>query len=113
MKYKFQGSSGKEYTMRIVVMPRLAYTGQGANLAEAHIKRLDSVTLTYARKDLRLVAGFPTAPLIHHQLINHPLPSSIYYEARAWAAYGVIWVERDDQLTLYKSILTGPYVPGV
>ena len=29
MKYKFQGSPGKEYTMRMVVMPRLAYTGQG------------------------------------------------------------------------------------
>ena len=87
MKYKFQGSPGKEYTMRMVVMPRLAYTGQGANLAEAHIKRLDSVTLAYARKDLRLMAGFPTAPLIHHQLINYPLPSSIYYEARL----GSLW----------------------
>ena len=52
MKYKFQGSPGKEYTMRVVVMPRLAYTGQGANLAEAHINRLDSVTLAYTRKDL-------------------------------------------------------------
>ena len=87
MKYKFQGSPGKEYTMRMVVMPRLAYTGQGANLAEAHLKRLDSVTLTYARKDLRLMAGFPTAPLIHHHLINYPLPSSIYYEARL----GSLW----------------------
>ena len=87
MKYKFQGSPGKEYTMRMVVMPRPAYTGQGANLAEANIKRLDSATLAYARKDLRLMAGFPTAPLIHHQLINYPLPSSIYHEARL----GSLW----------------------
>ena len=33
------------------------------------------------------MAGFPTAPLIHHQLINYPLPSSIYYEARL----GSLW----------------------
>jgi hypothetical protein len=71
----------------MVVMPRMAYTGQGANLSDAQIKRLDTVTLAYARKDLRLVAVFPTAPLIHHQLINHPLPSSIYYKARL----GSLW----------------------
>ena len=63
MKYKFQGSPGKEYTMRMVAMPRLAYTGQGTNLAEAHIKQLDAVTLVYARKDHRLMAGSPTAAL--------------------------------------------------
>ena len=68
-------------------MPRVGYTGQGANLTEAQIQKLDSVTLAYARKDLNLLAGFPTAPLIHHQLINHPLPSSIYYEARL----GSLW----------------------
>ena len=73
--------------MRMVVMSRLAYTGQGANLSEAQIQRLDTVTLAYARKDLRLLAGFPTAPLIHHQLINHPLPSGVYYEARL----GSLW----------------------
>ena len=68
--------------MRMVVMPRVGYTGQGANLTEAQIQRFDSVTLAYVRMDLKLLAGFPTAPLVHHQLINHPLPSSIYYEAR-------------------------------
>ena len=73
--------------MRMVVMPRVGYTGQGANLTDAQIKKLDSVTLGYARKDLKLLAGFPTAPLVHHQLINHPLPSSIYYEARL----GSLW----------------------
>jgi hypothetical protein len=87
MKHKFPGSKGKEYAMRMVVMSRLAYTGQGANLSEAQIQRLDTVTLAYARKDLRLLAGFPTAPLIHHQLINHPLPSGVYYEARL----GSLW----------------------
>jgi hypothetical protein len=73
--------------MRMVVMPRLTYTGQGANLAEAHMQRLDSVTLAYARKDLRLMAGFLTAPLIHHQLVNYPLPRSIHYEAHL----GSLW----------------------
>ena len=87
MKYKFPGTKGKEYAMRMVVMPRVSYTGQGANLTEEQIQKLDSVTLGYARKDLKLLAGFPTAPLIHHQLINHPLPSSIYYEARL----GSLW----------------------
>ena len=80
--FSFIGSKGKEYAMRMVVMPRVGYTGQGANLTDAQIKKLDSVTLGYARKNLKLLAGFPTAPLVHHQLINHPLPSSIYYEAR-------------------------------
>ena len=73
--------------MRMVVMPRVGYTGQGASLTEDQIQKLDSVTLGYARKDLKLLAGFPPAPLIHHQLINHPLPSSIYYEARL----GSLW----------------------
>ena len=73
--------------MRMVVIPRVGYTGQGANLTESQIQKLDSVTLAYARKDLKLLVGFPTAPLIHHQLINHPLPSSIYYEARL----GSLW----------------------
>ena len=40
--------------MRMVVMSRLAYTGQGANLSEAQVQRLDTVTLAYARKDLQL-----------------------------------------------------------
>ena len=71
----------------MVIMPQVAYTGQGANFTDAQIKKLDSVTLAYARKDLNLLAGFPTAPLIHHQLINHPLPSSMYYEARL----GSLW----------------------
>ena len=87
MKYKFPGTKGKEYAMRMVIMPRVGYTGQGANLTEAQIQKLDSVTLGFARKDLKLLAGFPTAPLVHHQLINHPLPSSIYYEARL----GSLW----------------------
>jgi hypothetical protein len=87
MKHKFPGTKRKEYAMRMVVMPRMPYIGQGANLSDVQIKRLDTVTLVYARKDLRLLAGFPTAPLIHHQLINHPLPSSIYYEARL----GSLW----------------------
>ena len=87
MKYKFPGTKGKEYAMRMVVMPRVGYTGQGANLTEEQIQKLDSVTLEYARKDLKLLAGFPAAPLIHHQLINHPLPSSIYYKARL----GSLW----------------------
>ena len=34
MKYKFPGTKGKEYAMRMVVMPRVGYTGQGANLTE-------------------------------------------------------------------------------
>ena len=68
-------------------MPRVGYTGQGANLTEDQIQKLDSVTLGCARKNLKLLAGFLTAPLIHHQLINHPLPSSIYYEARL----GSLW----------------------
>ena len=87
MKYKFPGTKGKEYAMWMVVMPRVGYTGQGANLTEEQIQKLDSVTLGYARKDLKLLAGFPTVPLVHHQLINHPLPSSIYYEARL----GSLW----------------------
>ena len=73
--------------MRMVVMPRVGYTGQETNLTEDQIQTLDSVTLGYARKDHKLLAGFSTAPLIHHQLINHPLPSSIYYEARL----GSLW----------------------
>ena len=68
-------------------MPRVGYTGQGANLTEVQIQKLDSVTVGFARKNLKLLAGFPTAPLIHHQLINHPLPSSIYYKARL----GSLW----------------------
>ena len=55
MKHKFSGTKGKEYAMRMVVMSRLAYTGQGANLSEAQVQRLDTVTLAYARKDLRLL----------------------------------------------------------
>ena len=73
--------------MQMVVMPRVGYTGQGANLTEAQIQKLDSATLGYVRKDLKLLTGFPAAPLVHHQLINHPLPSSIYYEARL----GSLW----------------------
>ena len=76
-----------EYAMRMVVMSRLAYTGQEANLSEAQVQRLDTVTLEYAWKDLRLLAGFPTAPLIHHQLINHPLPA-VSIMKQDWAAYG-------------------------
>jgi hypothetical protein len=87
MKYKFLGTKGKEYAMRMVIMPRVAYTGQGTNSTDAQIRKLDSVTLAYAWKDLRLLAGFPTAPLIHHQLINHPIPSSMFYEARL----GSLW----------------------
>jgi hypothetical protein len=45
MKNKFPGATGVEYAMRMVVMPRMAYTGQGANLSDAQIKRLDKVTL--------------------------------------------------------------------
>ena len=45
MKHKFPGTKGKEYAMRMVVMPRMAYTGQGANISEAQIQRLDTVTL--------------------------------------------------------------------
>ena len=52
MKYKFPGTKDKEYAMRMVVMPRVGYTGQGANLTEEQIQELDSVTLGYARKDL-------------------------------------------------------------
>ena len=66
------GGSTKEYTMRSVVMPRIAYAGQGANLSEAHIKRLDSVTLAYSKRDLRPLAGFPKAPMIHYQFVNYP-----------------------------------------
>jgi hypothetical protein len=29
MKHKFPGTEGKEYGMRMVVMPHMAYTGQG------------------------------------------------------------------------------------
>ena len=73
--------------MRSVVMPRIAYAGQGANLSEAHIKRPDSVTLAYSKGDLRPLAGFPKAPMIHYQFINYPLPSSIRYDARL----GSVW----------------------
>jgi hypothetical protein len=52
MKHKFPETQGKEYAMRMVVMPRMAYTGPGANLSETHIKRSDTFTLAYARKDL-------------------------------------------------------------
>ena len=52
MKHKFPGTNGKEHAMRMVVMPHMAYTRQGANLSDAQIKRLDTVTLAYARKDL-------------------------------------------------------------
>jgi hypothetical protein len=82
MKYKFPGTKGKEYAMRVVVMPQVGYTGQETILTEAQIQKLDSVALAYSRKNLKLLAGFPTASLSHHQLINHSLPSSIYYEAR-------------------------------
>ena len=81
------GGSTKEYTMRSVVMPRIAYAGQGANLSEAHIKRLDSVTLVYSKRDLRPLAGFPKAPMIHYQFINYPFQSNIYYDARL----GRVW----------------------
>jgi hypothetical protein len=104
MKYKFQNSPGKEYTMRMVVMPRLAYTGQEANLAEAHLKRFDSVTLAYARKDLRLMAGFPTALLIHHHLINYPLPSSIYYEARLGSLWRNLSRERQPAVIVQEHL---------
>ena len=56
MKHKFPGSKGKEYAMRMVVMPRVGYTGQGANLTEEKIQKLDSVTLGYARKDIKLLS---------------------------------------------------------
>ena len=87
MKHEFPGTKGKEYAMKTVVMPRMAYTGHGANLSDAQIKRLDKVTLAYARKNLRLLAGFLTAPLIYHQLTNHPL-QAVYTMKHAWAAYG-------------------------
>ena len=45
MKYKLPGTKVKEYAMRMVVMPRVGYTGQGANLTEEQIQNLDSVTL--------------------------------------------------------------------
>jgi hypothetical protein len=38
MQYKFSRIQEKEYAMRMVVMPRMAYTGQGANLLDATSK---------------------------------------------------------------------------
>ena len=57
LKYKFPGTKGKEYAMRMVVMPRVGFTGQGVNLTEEQIQKLDSVTLGYARKDLKISNG--------------------------------------------------------
>ena len=68
-------------------LTRMAYTGQDANLSDSHIKRLDTVTPAYDRKDLRLLAGFPTAPLIHHLLINHPY-QAVYTMKHDLADYG-------------------------
>ena len=39
MKYKFPGTKGKEYAMRMVVMPRVGYTGQEANLTKEQIQK--------------------------------------------------------------------------
>jgi len=39
INHKFPGTKGKEYALRMVVMPRMAYTGQGANLSDAPFKR--------------------------------------------------------------------------
>ena len=59
MKHKFPGTKGQEYAMRMVVMPRVSYTGQGANLTEEQIQKLDSVTLGYARKTQLLASQLP------------------------------------------------------
>ena len=48
MKHKFRGTKGREYAVNSVLMARIAYTGQGANLTEAQIQKLDSLTLQYA-----------------------------------------------------------------
>jgi hypothetical protein len=82
MKHKFRGTKEREYAVNSVLMARIAYTGQGANLTEAQIQKLDSVTLEYARKELRLLPGFPAAAMSHHHLINYPLPSTAYHEAK-------------------------------
>jgi hypothetical protein len=87
MKHKFRGTKGREYAVNSVLMARIAYTGQGANLKEAQIQKLDSVTLEYARKELRLLPGFPAAAMSHHHLINYPLPSTVYHEAKL----GSLW----------------------
>jgi hypothetical protein len=51
MKYKFQGFKAREYAMRSVVIARIAYTGQGGNLNELQLQKLDSITLHHARKE--------------------------------------------------------------
>jgi hypothetical protein len=82
VKHKLRGTKGREYAVNRVLMARIAYTGQGANLTEAQIQKLDSVALEYARKELWLLPGFPEVAMSHHHLIHHPLPSTVYYEAK-------------------------------
>ena len=40
MKYKFPSTKEKEYALRMASIPRVAYTGQGANLTDAQISKL-------------------------------------------------------------------------
>ena len=87
MKHKFRGTKGREYAVNRVLMVRIAYTEQGANLTEAQIQKLNSVALAYARKKLRLLPGFPAAAMSHHHLINYPLPSTVYFKAKL----GSLW----------------------
>ena len=87
MKHKFRGTKGREYEVNRVLMARISYTEQKANLTEAQIQKLDSVALDYAQKELRLLPGFPAAAMSHHHLINYPLPSTVYYEAKL----GSLW----------------------
>jgi hypothetical protein len=39
MKHKFRGTKGREYAVNSVLMARIAYTGQGANLTETQIQK--------------------------------------------------------------------------
>jgi hypothetical protein len=89
MKHKLRGTKGREYAVNSVFMARKAYTRQGANLTEAQIQKLDSVALEYARKELRLLPGFPAAAMSHHHLINYPLPVRLTTNP-SWAVYGEI-----------------------
>jgi len=82
MKHKFRGTKARKYAVNSVLMARIAYTGQGANLTKAQIQKLDSVALEYARKELRLLPGFPGG---HVSPPPHQLPTPQYGLPRSQA----------------------------
>ena len=76
MKHKFRGTKGREYAVNSVLMARIAYTGQGANLTETQIQKLDSVALQYARKGAKATPGVPGGG--HVSPPPHQLPTLHY-----------------------------------